>query len=202
MGQLSQKRQAFTEQYIRESAYAAVLEVLKKYGLEKLTVQRVAAAAGIGTGTLYNYFKDKDALLVYTAVRLFDQIRHHQREAVGAAKTPAKKLYALLEATFTFFSRNIAYFRFLDQAQVYCKIDMAVKHDHVNREKVLMSSIIQKGAEDGLFKAVNPKKAADFFQRAMIGTLCMVPELGDFDPQREAASLLKMFRVYLSPSNG
>lgn len=48
----------FAEQLIREQVYSAVLQVLSEYGLEKLTVQRVAAAANLATGTLYNYFKD------------------------------------------------------------------------------------------------------------------------------------------------
>ena len=82
----------FAEQLIREQVYSAVLQVLSEYGLEKLTVQRVAAAANLATGTLYNYFKDKDALLVYAAVRLFEQVRQQQTDAVAASLSPAKKM--------------------------------------------------------------------------------------------------------------
>lgn len=198
MGKISQKKQAFTEQCIRESVYAAVLQVLSEYGLEKLTVQRVAVAADLGIGTLYNYFKDKDALLVYAAVRMFDTLYQRQTEAVEEGKSTAKKLYAFVKTTFVFFSSNRAFFQFLDQAQVYCKIDMSIKHDHVNKETRLLAGIIRSGIECGDFKAVNPEKTAVFFHRTMVGTLCVNTELGEFDPGKESRSLVKMLLVHLS----
>jgi AcrR family transcriptional regulator len=198
MGKISQQKQVFAEQLIREQVYSAVLQVLSEYGLEKLTVQRVAAAAHLATGTLYNYFKDKDALLVYAAVRLFEQIRQQQADAISTVLSPAKKLQAFLETTFMFFNKNIAFFRFLDQAQVYCKIDMAIKHDHVNQEIRMLSGIIEDGIKAGVFKAIDAEKTAIFFHRAFVGTLCVNPELGDFDPCKEAKSLVKMFTAFLS----
>ena len=198
MGKLSQQKQVITEQLIREQVYAAVLQVLSEYGLEKLTVQRVAAAAHLATGTLYNYFKDKDALLVYAAVRLFEQLRQQQNDAVTASMSPAEMLQAFVESTFIFFHNNSSIFRFLDQAQVYCKIDMTVKHDHVNQESLMLSRIIAEGIQNGVFKPVVVENTAVFFHRALVGTLCVNPELGDFDPRREAESLVKMFTAFLS----
>jgi hypothetical protein len=49
MGKISQQKQVFAEQLIRESIYSAGLQVLSEYGLEKLTVQRVAVAANLAT---------------------------------------------------------------------------------------------------------------------------------------------------------
>ena len=198
MRAISQQKQAFAEQLIRESVYRAVLQVLSEYGLEKLTVQRVAAAANLATGTLYNYFKDKDALLVYTAIRLFDDIRRRQQEAIGQVRSPEKKLLAFVDATFLFFASNIAFFRFLDQAQVYSKIDMTFKHNHLDEESRVLSAIIQQGVEAGLFKSVNVKATAAFFQRAIVGTLCVNSELEEFDPKKEARMLTKMLLVHLS----
>ena len=198
MGKLSEQRQAFAEQFIRESAYAAVLQVLSEHGLEKLTVQRVAVAAKLGTGTLYNYFKDKDALLVYAAIRLFDEIRQRQQEAIGRVRPPDKKLLAYVTETFVFFASNIAFFRFLDQAQVYSKIDMPIKYNHLDEENRVLSAIIQQGIKAGLFKPVNVKATAAFFQRAVAGTLCINTELEEFDPKKEARTLTKMLLVHLS----
>jgi len=198
MGKISQQKQAFTEQLIREAVYAAALQVLSEHGLEKLTVQRVAEAANIATGTLYNYFKDKDALLVYAAVRLFEDLRARQREAVECPGTPLEKLQAFVEATFVFFHNNVAYFRFLDQAQVYCKIDMAIKHDHVGQESRMLCEMIDDGIARGDFKDVDVEKTAQFFHRSLVGTLCVNPELGEFEPHKEAVSLVNMFAACLS----
>jgi AcrR family transcriptional regulator len=198
MGKISQKKQAFTEQLIRESVYTAVLQVLSSHGLEKLTIQRVAAAANLATGTLYNYFKDKDALLVYAAVRMFDQLYQRQNEVALLAIPPLKKLQAFVETTFDFFNKNDAFFRFLDQAQVYCKMDMAVKRSHLDKETKLLASVIEEGIKNSDFKAVNSQNTAIFFHRAIIGILCVNPELGEFDPGKEARQLTKMFRTFLT----
>ena len=197
MGKLSQQKQELTEQLIRESIYSAVLQVLTEHGLDKLTVQRVAAAAHLATGTLYNYFKDKDALLVYATVRMFDTLRQRQREAIDGVKSPTRKLQAFVEATFFFFSSNIGFFQFLDQAQVYCKIDMQVKHEHVNTEVNLLAGIIEEGMKNGDFKPVHPAKTAVFFHRAIGGTRCINPESGAFDAGKETTSLTKMFTSVL-----
>lgn len=198
MKKISEKKQAFTEQLIRDSVYEAVLQVLSEYGLEKLTVQRVAAAANIGTGTLYNYFKDKDALLVYAAIRLFDQLRRRQSEAAEGVSSPLEKLQAFVEATFMFFDENVAYFRFLDQAQVYGKIDRAEKHDHVGHVIQMLVEIISQGVKNGDFKVLNIEKTANFFHRTIVGTLWINPELDLFDPHKEAVSLAKMFEIFLA----
>ena len=198
MKKISEKKQAFTEQLIRDSVYEAVLQVLSEHALEKLTVQRVAAAANIGIGTLYNYFKDKDALLVYAGIRLFDQLRQRQSEAVGTVSTPLDKLQALVDATFMFFNKNVAYFQFLEQAQVYHKIARADKHDHIDQEIRMLAGIINQGIKNGDFKAVNAEKAANFFHRAIVGTLRVNPELDLFDPHKEAVSLAKMFEIFLA----
>ncbi|MCE5184684.1 MAG: TetR family transcriptional regulator [Planctomycetaceae bacterium] len=55
MKKFVEKKQALSEQAVRDSIAQAVLVVLGSQGLEKLTMQRVAAAADIATGTLYNY---------------------------------------------------------------------------------------------------------------------------------------------------
>lgn len=48
----------------------AILQVCRKItaerGLTALSMRSVAAELGIGLGTLYNYFPDKDALLLAT----------------------------------------------------------------------------------------------------------------------------------------
>lgn len=193
MAAITSKTKAVTEAFIRGQVYAAVLEVLKKKGLTKLTIQRVAAAADIAAGTVYNYFKSKDDLLVHTAIRLFENIRTCQAEAVTAAKTPPEKLHAFLNASFTFFADNISIFNFLDQAQIYCKIDLAVKRNHVGEEIGVLTGIIEEGVKAGFFCATNAETMANFFHRTIVGTLCVNPELGEFSPEDEANSLCHLF---------
>src|SRR2546423_943118 len=51
----------------REATAAAILEAAEdeffKRGINTATMNDIAAAAGVAVGTLYNHFKDRDALL-------------------------------------------------------------------------------------------------------------------------------------------
>lgn len=197
MGNISQKKQALAEQVVRESVYQAVLCVLSEYGLERLTMKEVARAAGIATGTLYNYFKDKDALLVYAAEELFEQLYELQLAVKEKRLKARRKLEEFILTSFMFFNQNIVYFQFLDQAQVYYKMDISIKRNRVKKEIIVIGQIIEQGIADGVFKKVNTRTTADFFHRAIVGSLCVRPELGDFVPEKEARSLAKMFMMIL-----
>jgi AcrR family transcriptional regulator len=47
----------------REQVAAAALELLDRHGLEALSMRRLADELGVGTMTLYGYFRSKDELL-------------------------------------------------------------------------------------------------------------------------------------------
>jgi AcrR family transcriptional regulator len=192
-----EKKQAISEQAVRESICQAALDVLSSQGLEKLTMQRVAASANIATGTLYNYFADKDALLVYAAERLFGQIRERIRKAMGENTNPRVKLLEMIRAIFAFFNENISYFQFLDRAQIYSKINLEVKEYHIMQERAMIAEVLREGIEGRGFKKVNVDLTAHFFQRAIVGTICVKPELEVFDPDKEAKSLAEMFYTFL-----
>ena len=51
---------------------AAADRLLASHGAEALTTTRVAAAAGVSVGTLYQYFANKEAILVAMARRVLN----------------------------------------------------------------------------------------------------------------------------------
>lgn len=56
----------FTEEQqneIREKLFRAGIEYLKTYGVQKMTVDKLAAAAGIAKGSFYNFYKSKEEFL-------------------------------------------------------------------------------------------------------------------------------------------
>ncbi|MET7297370.1 TetR/AcrR family transcriptional regulator [Embleya sp. NPDC005575] len=60
-----------------EAIFSAATDILAKDGVEGLTMRRLAAAAGVPSGTLYQFFEDKPAVLAAVA-------RHHM-DAFAAA---------------------------------------------------------------------------------------------------------------------
>lgn len=56
----------FTEEQqneIREKLFCAGIEYLKTYGMQRMTVEKLAAAAGIAKGSFYNFYRSKEEFL-------------------------------------------------------------------------------------------------------------------------------------------
>ncbi len=64
-----QKRAEFTVQAIIDAAR----ELLLKQGADAVTTRQVAARAGVAVGTLYQYFPDRDAILMRLASLIMDE---------------------------------------------------------------------------------------------------------------------------------
>jgi hypothetical protein len=50
----------------------------------------------------------------------------------------------------------------------------------------MLAGIIKEGTAKGDFKAIDVEKTAEFFHRAMVGTLCVNPELGRLTLSKKA----------------
>ncbi|MDT8389004.1 MAG: TetR/AcrR family transcriptional regulator [Lentisphaeria bacterium] len=71
MSNLIDQRRAVTEQLVHQVIHEATAKILSEDGFSSLTMSRVAAEADVSKGTLYNYFPDKDALVIETLERLY-----------------------------------------------------------------------------------------------------------------------------------
>ncbi|HET9933795.1 MAG TPA: TetR/AcrR family transcriptional regulator [Polyangiaceae bacterium] len=59
-----------------EAVIEAVPRVLRRHGVDAITTNRVAEAAGVSIGSLYQYFPDKQAIFVALHDRHVDGVRH------------------------------------------------------------------------------------------------------------------------------
>jgi AcrR family transcriptional regulator len=59
-----------------EAVLQAVQRVLKRDGAEAITTNRIAEAAGVSIGSLYQYFPDKQAIFTALHDRHGDEVRH------------------------------------------------------------------------------------------------------------------------------
>jgi AcrR family transcriptional regulator len=96
----SEKRPAIRE-LVRETVSNAILDaaeaVAAEKGLEGTSIAAIAERAGVAVGTLYNYFPDRDALLV-ALVKTRREAMHARLEAVTVAgDTVEEKLRGYLE---------------------------------------------------------------------------------------------------------
>ncbi len=88
MSDLVQRRKALADEVMREGICKAAASVLAEVGYAALTMERVAEATGVSKGTLYNYFQDKDALVLEVIEQAFAGLVRSLDEALAKASGP------------------------------------------------------------------------------------------------------------------
>jgi AcrR family transcriptional regulator len=84
----------------RERILCAARALLSEHGPEALTMQTVASAAGVGKGTLFRRFRDRDGLtqaLLDDYMREFQEAFLHGPPPLGPGAPPAERLEAFVD---------------------------------------------------------------------------------------------------------
>jgi len=107
----SQKRSL--EKY--EAILRACAEVLREQGYAGATTAKIAARAGVGRGTLYQYFPNRETLVATLAEAEFDRLLTHTIDARQArtAGPPLEAARSLLQMNVEFWLQNRALLRVL-----------------------------------------------------------------------------------------
>src|SRR5919106_475050 len=77
----------------REQIVEAATRVFANKGFRRATTREVARAAGVSEGTIYNYFEDKDALLM----AILDRLNETERRAEDFGEGMATDFRGFLE---------------------------------------------------------------------------------------------------------
>jgi len=119
----------------------------------EITTDDVAEAAGVGKGTIYRYFRDKDDLFFQTATSGLDELCDLLRRKVPGESPFAEQLLSACVHITRFFDRRRQLFRMVqteDGRMSLCKGDL---HDRwMQRRKTLiaaLSAIMAKGIAEG-----------------------------------------------------
>jgi AcrR family transcriptional regulator len=75
----------------------AAMRVFQEAGYHKARMADIALAAGIGKGTVYEYFRDKTEIIRYEFDRYFRAFKEGAIEALGCADTSAGQLQNLVD---------------------------------------------------------------------------------------------------------
>ncbi|MGI9483339.1 MAG: transcriptional regulator BetI [Hyphomicrobiales bacterium] len=85
----------------RKQLIAAAIQTIHEHGLADATVARIARKAGVSTGIVHHYFKDKNDLLFETMRSLLEELRSEAVSRLGAARTPRERAFAIVDASFS-----------------------------------------------------------------------------------------------------
>jgi len=157
----------------RRGIAGACTELLLEKGMKNLTITEIAKTAGIGKGTVYDYFNNKEEI-VFEIIRKFIEEHQHNLLSQSDQKTSTKQKILYL---FDFFlSEYKPYEKHLDVYREYLSVTLSSKCSPMlefNREcsgfiRNILEDIIEEGIEKGEISEVS-RSLIDGIMRAERG---------------------------------
>ncbi len=92
------------------------------------TLDQVAAAAGVGKGTVYRHFVNREALMEAVALRQFDELRERADQALEPSQEPVEAFVALVRDILTYNRERGLYLEVVRAGSMPSKIVAAQAH--------------------------------------------------------------------------
>lgn len=169
MAALAERRKELLDSMMKEAVYEGAVAVLTQHGLSGTTMDRVAAAAGMAKGSLYNHFRSKQDLLEFVHDRAIAPIQEAVTEVIGLQVPAPDKLATILQRWREHLVSQHAVLEFLISDQ------SAKRHlrdaEQTAREWGIrqIATIIEQGVREGAFRPVDTVAVAEMFISASIG---------------------------------
>lgn len=168
----AKRRKAAWEDMMKQSIFEATVSVMNEYGPEGVRMDRVAKAAEMATGTLYNYFKDKTALLFHAIDTLFDPYHEELLSIQESDSGPREKLGAYIHLTCRYLNEKRDIITILMRAKnLWIKSDTGRDPEEDLRTTVVgvIYRIIEEGISKGVFHRCDVTETAAMIYGAMDG---------------------------------
>jgi len=187
MARYSEKRRAALETTMRDEVLRVATGILREEGFPALTMERIAREIGVSRGTLYNYFADADAVLVFVEERTFEPIKREVESVAASDLSADAKLEGILRSVFDrlYSDRALALALFAKQ-ELHGPRAEQKKHNH--RDFLdLLEGIVEEGIASRTFREVSPRLAAEVILGSTTGYIETMLYSGEFRTGDEIA---------------
>jgi len=190
MGNIQEELREKWKSGMKEALYNAVVKVMAADGLQGLTMDRITQEAGIGKGTIYNYFEDKKDLLRYVVSNSFEPLFAENERILSSAKPPSQKLQDYVYNTLSYFDKHRSFFRVLLDTELSRPRLDSEGRERLRKITSLISGVISEGINGGAFRPAPPVKLAEmlFFSCVSVTRGRLWRE--DYSPIEEDARLV------------
>jgi AcrR family transcriptional regulator len=185
MSKFSEKRKAAVDEMLRDTVYEAATKVLLDQGIAALTMERLAGLAGVSRATLYNYFRDRDDLIIYVEDRIIAPLGKQMRGIMRSDVEPRDKLAGLAEAALRYVDENRGIL-----LSIYDKetVEGARREAQIRRReafRTMFAGVIQEGVDQSQFRQVDVARASEMFEGGLIGLIDAMVDRNTFLPPEE-----------------
>ena len=141
---------------------AAARELLERRGPEAMTMEEIAADAGVAKGTLYLYFQSKDDLIQALITRVGENILRDVEASLKAPGTPPEKLIRMVSVLLEYLNRERLLFpiyaRELVRGKGESQEGFRRRYQEMEEKFVaLVTGLFAEGIAAGQFIPANPR---------------------------------------------
>jgi len=166
-GKIERKR--LFNQITRKAIQEAVVNLVTRTGTRKVTMDQVAAEAGLSKGCLYIHFRSKKELLESVKSASFKPLGDQLQEILNGSLTPNQKIESIVNRLFSYFDENRGLFRFLLEEREIAQSQVSRQKNSRYRNFVeRIANVLDDGVASGLFRHMDSRKVASIFIEAMI----------------------------------
>jgi AcrR family transcriptional regulator len=144
----------------RDRILDAAERLLGRFGYRKMTVDDIAAEAGIGKGTVYLSFPSKEEVVLSTVDRIVERVLTAMEDvAAREASAPDRLRAMLLARVLVRFEAVAAYSASLDDLLGGIRAALLARRvRHFEREIGVLARVIAGGQQDGELSAGAPRR--------------------------------------------
>ena len=159
---------SFRKRQITRAAY----EIIAEKGYNNFTMMDIAKRAGVSSGLIHHYFKDKENMLVTLLREMQQNIRQSLEQSIGPVADPREKLEIFMDQAFGLVENEKEYiyvtFDFLTQIKFNERMQrILAKLYRGYRETIVM--ILREGKAKGIFNEVDEHYVATMFVSLLLG---------------------------------
>ena len=161
-----------------EALLRAAEKLFSKRPMAEVTVEEIAATAGVAVGSVYNHFGSKAGLHIALIERALDTDRYYMDLAYVPGRSPVEQLYAGADEYLAFYLANPEYFRMLafptDPGSYPAGRELVERlAEAVNEQNSRMVEAIRLGIEAGVVREVDPEDTATALWAAWNGIISL-----------------------------
>ncbi|HEX5888712.1 MAG TPA: helix-turn-helix domain-containing protein [Pyrinomonadaceae bacterium] len=159
---------------VRESILDATDRLLARFGYRKMTVEDIAAEAGIGKGTIYLHFSSKEEVVLSHVDRIVDRLKQQHLAVIARSKhTALERIRQMLLARVLFRFDSIQHYtQSLNDLLAALRPGLLARRArYFEEEAQIFAEVLREGRASGEFEFENDLAAARALLEATNGLL-------------------------------